>query len=104
MACYDATERFTSKTSMATLPAENLKIGDIVLMEVQVSRYYTYKSGEDGSPFSKQGKSAKDRAKAKAKGPTEWQITFELSSISLLAEAPVELEPESEGPDIKVSF
>lgn len=70
---------------MTPLPVENLKKEDIVLVEAQVTRYN--KKPNNGSTVIQ----AKNKAKAKEVGPSEWDITFELCSISLLDEAPVTL-------------
>lgn len=69
---------------MDTIPAEDLNIGDLVLLEAYVIRYATNQNESSGN-----GKiTAKERARAKARGPSEWRVTFQLSSVSLLQEAP----------------
>lgn len=99
-ACYDAKERYQSKTIMRTMPVENLKKGDLVLLEAQITRYSTAADGGN-----RQNITAKERAKNKAKGPTEWKVTFELVSVSLLSERPPSFDVESvDGPDFKESF
>lgn len=86
---------------MSSLPVENLKKGDLVLLEAQVTRYST---AADGG--KRQNMTAKERAKNKAKGPTEWKVTFELVSVSLLSERPpsLDVDPVASGPDFKDSF
>lgn len=100
-ACYDATERYRSKTLMRAKPIEDLKKGDLVLLEAQITRYST--SADGGS---RQNMTAKERAKNKAKGPTEWKVTFELSSVSLIAERPpsFDMDVDSSGPDFNESW
>lgn len=82
--CYDAVKRYQGKDVMDTIPAEDLNIGDLVLMEAFVTRYPTNQNNTRlGGKIT-----AKERAKVKAKGPTEWKVTFELSSVALLHSAP----------------
>lgn len=76
---------------MTALPAEDLKIGDLVLLEAHVTRYSTARDNNNGGKVF-----AKDRAKIKAKGPSQWKVTFELCSVSLLREAALALTPESD--------
>lgn len=100
-ACYDATERYRSKSLMPVKPVEDLKKGDLVLVEAQINRYST--SADGGN---RQKMTAKERARNKARGPTEWKVTFELVSISLLCERPpsFDLDSTESGPDFKGSF
>lgn len=86
---------------MRTKPAEDLKKGDLVLVEAQITRYSTSSDGGN-----RQNMTAKERAKNKAKGPTEWKVSFELSSVSLLFESPpsFDVDDESSGPDFKESW
>lgn len=59
---------------MKTWPPEKLKKGDLVLMEVQVSRY---------SPSK--GEKTK---KARPEDMTDWRTTFDLIAVSLLEIGP----------------
>lgn len=85
---------------MRGIPVENLKKGDLVLLEAQVTRYSTAEGG------NRQNMTAKERAKNRAKGPTEWKVSFELASVSLLAEKPptFDADPSSDGPNFNGSF
>ncbi|KAI0349494.1 hypothetical protein OH77DRAFT_1226567 [Trametes cingulata] len=65
---YDATSSFERKSKMRKLHAYQLGMGDIVLLEVALTRY---KTGSIKYVWK------------------EWNVAFELRSVSLLAEAPV---------------
>ncbi|KAJ7622998.1 hypothetical protein DFH06DRAFT_1340319 [Mycena polygramma] len=70
---YDATDRFRSKSSMNKLDRQKVDIGDIVLMELYVSRY-----------------SNKDKDKRKSGGPWgTYLAVFSFNSISILEKAPL---------------
>lgn len=69
-ALYDARDKFKSKKDMASFPASRLGPGDIGLLEVTFTRW----------------KSSKE-AKAE-KGWTNWEVSFELQSFSVIFEAP----------------
>lgn len=86
---------------MDTIPAEDLKIGDLVLLEARVTRY-PVNSGETVN----NGKiTAKERAKVKAKGPSQWRVTFELRSVALLHEVPVQaVATEADAPRFSGCF
>ncbi|EIM87305.1 uncharacterized protein STEHIDRAFT_156286 [Stereum hirsutum FP-91666 SS1] len=79
--CYDATRRYQTKTLMPHKDVEDLKEGDLVLVEAQISRFST-------STDYRSRPQAKDKAKARNRGFVEWKAMFELSSVSLLRERP----------------
>lgn len=82
--CYDAVKRYQSKDIMDTLPPEDLKIGDIVLLEAEITRYPINRDNTTSKQLT-----AKARAKAKTQGPADWKVTFELTSVSLLFDVPM---------------
>lgn len=73
--CYDATKRYQSKNLMEKVAVENLKLGDLILVEAQIGRY----TEKDPEANNKKGKDS------------EWKVKFELSSASLLRECPLSL-------------
>lgn len=89
--CYDARARYQSKTIMRRLPVEDLKLGDLVLLEARINRYSTNQSEV----------SAREKARVRAKGPSEWAVTFELVSLSLMRSAPLsfKFKPAEDVPD-----
>ncbi|KAI0059792.1 hypothetical protein BV25DRAFT_1918182 [Artomyces pyxidatus] len=66
---FDATKKLSSKADMKKLHAEDLKNGDLVLMETILVRYFT----------AVEGRVTKD-----------WNVRFELESICLLCRAPAQ--------------
>lgn len=82
---YDARERFGAKASMKRWPTEKLKKNDLVLMEVQISRYNTAKEKD-----AKNGKTKN----VKPQDLTAWQTTFDLIAVSVLELGPTVIEEE----------
>lgn len=69
---------------MATMPIENIKGGDLVLMEANIGRYSVT---TDKEAASTQPRSFREKSYQKA-NPTGWRPTFDLRSVSLLCAAP----------------
>lgn len=67
---------------MSRMDVEDLKEGDLVLMETQISRFSTSETPAKYSAYRTAGKAQKKKAFA------EWKAMFELGSISLLREGP----------------
>lgn len=82
--CYNASERYESKSKMSTLPIEDIKQNDLVLVEVNVGRYSTSRDGGPGGNAQQRG----GTSKAKRVALAEWKPTFDLLSVSLLCSAP----------------
>lgn len=83
--CYNATTCFESKSKMPTLPIEDIKVNDLVVMEVNVGRYSTAKDSNNANgPQRPQGK---DKFKQR-NSFAEWKPTFDLLNVSLLCAAP----------------
>lgn len=69
---------------MARIDVEDLKEGDLVLVETQISRFST---SENPAKYGSHRTQEQGKANKK-KGFTEWKSMFELGSISLLKEGP----------------
>lgn len=76
---------------MERVDVEDLKEGDLVLVEAQISRFSTVES------LNKQ-KSWQDQARARKKGFVEFKSMFQLSSISLLKAGPDDFVESTLGP------
>ncbi|EIM78968.1 uncharacterized protein STEHIDRAFT_116862, partial [Stereum hirsutum FP-91666 SS1] len=74
---YDARNKFATKHKMPRLAPEELKKGDLVLMEAQISRYNT-KKDRDG----------KVRTKTNKADMVEYKVSFDLVAVSLLEVGP----------------
>lgn len=84
---YDARTKYGVKSRMQTWPSEKLKKGDLVLMEVQISRYNAAKDKE------KKGKNIRPQ------DMTDWRATFDLIAVSLLEIGPAIPDVEEVVPD-----
>lgn len=72
---------------MATIPVENIKAHDLVIMEATIGRYSV---NNDVSASTSLQKAFKDKARVRS-NPSEWKPTFDLLSVSLLCAAPDDL-------------
>lgn len=72
---YDATDGFKRKSAMRRLYANQVQLGDVVLVEAALTRY---KTGQNRMRWE------------------EWGTTFELQSVCVLAKNPEKVDsPES---------
>lgn len=67
---------------MSRMDVEDLKEGDLVLVETQISRFSTSETPPKYAAYRTAGRAHKRKAF------TEWKTMFELGSISLLREGP----------------
>ena len=87
---YDATKAFCNKADMNIISGNDLDQCDVVLVEAWVNRYTSgdVMSGVNMTP----GKNMHNG----------WTAQYELQSISLLYEAPIELLEEDDGLDLNI--
>lgn len=78
---------------MEKLPVEDLKLGDLVLVESQVGRYTEKDPENTNIKIGKQNNKDKGR-------DFGWKVRFELSSVSLLRECPLSLSDAAEASKI----
>ncbi|KZO98249.1 hypothetical protein CALVIDRAFT_562172 [Calocera viscosa TUFC12733] len=96
---YDATTLFQAKSKMERYPPENLKRGDIVLVEVHIGRYRDRTTTDWSSPARPMTKSTRLPA---GKSDVKWRAMFALKSISVLKAAIVtDTSDEDEDDDVK---
>lgn len=92
---------------MATLPIEDIKVNDVVLMEVNVGRYSTSKdsNNSNNANTAAQRLFGKDKLRQRSNF-SEWKPMFDLLSVSLLCAAPDDPAEAAleEAPDADVSF
>lgn len=82
---------------MSRVDVEDLKEGDLVVVEAEISRFST------AEPIHNQ-KTWQDQSKARKKGFATFKSMFELSSISLLKAGPEEVELSNPGPSSSRMF
>ena len=82
---YDAQETYKRKSEMPHIAASDLKRGDIVLVEVFVTRWIPKEEDSDlhvGTSYGRKGSSTK--GKAPKKEWKRWNVQFTLDAVSLL--------------------
>ena len=79
---YDARKKYSGvKSNMPRLPAEEIRVGDIVLIEMSVTRWPVV----DPPKSTQEAKEREDMRKAKLRAPwTKWKVDLRLEAVSLV--------------------
>lgn len=91
---------------MDTLPVEDIKVNDIVVVEAHIGRYpVSTNTDANTSNPQQRGGYTKDKNRQRS-SPAEWKPTFDLVSLSLLVASPDDPADAAtdDVPDIDVSF